>query len=525
MHVAKEIDEPIVLGLAHTVGTLHHRTLIVLEEGAEAEIWDQLASQTDDGDGLANGVVELVVGQNATLRYVHVQNLNDHTWVFGSQRAIVQRDGTLAWAHAQAREPSRNTASDGARQTALRRKIFGVARIEGPGHIDFDTLQEHAAPDTTSDLAFRGILADRSSAVWRGMIQVDKGAQRTDAFQESRNLLLSKRAHADAIPGLEILADDVRCTHAAAIAQIDRDQLFYLRSHGLARVDAQRLVIEGFLQALVERRRPVPCARPSARRSSAAWPRSWARSQVGQSSTAVQGAVTRADDRGRGACRPPRRRRLVPGAPRCRARRRGRPVRRPWRDAASFGAVCRRPAAGAHPAGAGRARRRSRPRRARARPPARAVRAGRDARRARGRRSPHRRRAPIGSTAAPARLLRGEAGDDELVGDSGDDRLEGSDGGDREYGGFGHDRLAGGAGNDLSTAARRPTPSPAVTATTSSTPAPAPTMWTPAPATTWSTQTLAPTTSTPATATTSSTSTTGPPWTSSIAARATTRSS
>jgi Fe-S cluster assembly protein SufD len=131
--------------------------------------------------------------------------------------------------------------------------VTGAYASRGRQHLDFDTLQEHAAPDTTSDLAFRGILADRSSAVWRGMIKVDPGAQRTDAFQESRNLLLSKRAHADAIPGLEILANDVRCTHAAAIAQIDREQLFYLRSHGLPEADAKRLVIEGFLQALVER--------------------------------------------------------------------------------------------------------------------------------------------------------------------------------------------------------------------------------------------------------------------------------
>ena len=97
------------------------------------------------------------------------------------------------------------------------------------------------------------ILSGRSSTVWRGMIQVDRGAQRTDAFQESRNLLLSKKAHADAIPGLEILANDVRCTHAAAIAQIDREQLFYLRSHGLPERQAHRLVIEGFLEAIVER--------------------------------------------------------------------------------------------------------------------------------------------------------------------------------------------------------------------------------------------------------------------------------
>ena len=104
----------------------------------------------------------------------------------------------------------------------------------GPGqHLDYDTTQEHAAPNTNSDLAFRGVLAAGSTAVWRGMIKVDPGAQQTDAFQESRNLLLSTEAHADAIPGLEILADDVRCTHAAAIAQIDKDQLFYLTSRGL----------------------------------------------------------------------------------------------------------------------------------------------------------------------------------------------------------------------------------------------------------------------------------------------------
>src|SRR5881397_377525 len=114
-------------------------------------------------------------------------------------------------------------------------------------HLDFDTTQEHAAANTTSDLAFRGVLEGRATAVWRGMIKVDPGAQQTDAFQESRNLLLSKRAHADAIPGLEIEANDVRCTHAAAIAQIDKEQLFYLRSHGIPNDQATRLVIEGFL--------------------------------------------------------------------------------------------------------------------------------------------------------------------------------------------------------------------------------------------------------------------------------------
>ena len=112
-------------------------------------------------------------------------------------------------------------------------RVTGAYATHGRQHIDFDTTQEHAAPNTTSDLAFRGVLQGRSSAVWKGNIIVDPGAQKTDAFQESRNLLISKRAHADAIPGLEIQANDVRCTHAAAVAQVDPEQLFYLRSHGL----------------------------------------------------------------------------------------------------------------------------------------------------------------------------------------------------------------------------------------------------------------------------------------------------
>jgi Fe-S cluster assembly protein SufD len=247
------VDAPIVVSTAHEqAGTaLHWRLLVVLEEDAQASVWHE---STSAPDGLVNGVVELVVGQNGRLRFVDLQDLEESTWVFGTQRATVARDASLDWitlgfgsANGKVFQETQ-LAGPGAHGT-----VTGAYATRGRQHLDFDTLQEHAAPDTTSDLAFRGILADRSSAVWRGMIKVDPGAQRTDAFQESRNLLLSKRAHADAIPGLEILANDVRCTHAAAIAQIDREQLFYLRSHGLSESDAQRLVIEGFLQALVER--------------------------------------------------------------------------------------------------------------------------------------------------------------------------------------------------------------------------------------------------------------------------------
>ncbi len=230
------------------------RTLIVLEEGAEAEVWEHCSSAGDETDALLNSVVELHVGQAATLRYVSTQDISEKAWIFASQRAQVERDGRLDWmalGFGSARGKVRmetNLAGPGSEA----RVTGGYAG--GPGqHLDYDTTQEHAAPNTFSDLAFRGVLAAKSTAVWRGMIRVDPGAQGTDAFQECRNLLLSPDAHADAIPGLEIEADDVRCTHAAAIAQIDRDQLFYLTSRGLDSAEAKSLIIEGFLESLVER--------------------------------------------------------------------------------------------------------------------------------------------------------------------------------------------------------------------------------------------------------------------------------
>jgi Fe-S cluster assembly protein SufD len=232
---------------------LHHRTLIVLEEGAEVEVWDQVVSSHDE-EAVVNGVVELVVGANATLHYIGAQAVNEKTWVFGGQRATVAKDAqldwtTLAFGGANGKVFLESTL-DGQGSHA---KVTGAYATRGRQHVDYDTLQEHAAADTVSDLAFRGLISGRSSAVWRGMIKVDPGAQRTDAFQEARNLLLGKKAHADAIPGLEILADDVRCTHAAAIAQIDPEQIFYLRSRGLSKTTAERLVVEGFLGAIIER--------------------------------------------------------------------------------------------------------------------------------------------------------------------------------------------------------------------------------------------------------------------------------
>jgi Fe-S cluster assembly protein SufD len=255
VHVQAPIVITVVQSQAQTA--LNWRTLVVLEEGAEAEVWEQFVSTDDDQAALFGTVTELSVGRNANLRYVCAQGLSEKSWIFGSQRAVIERDGALDWIALGFGAGNGRVAMD--TQLAGKgadAKVTGAYATHGRQHLDYATTQEHAAANTTSDLAFRGILDGRSSTVWSGMIKVDPGSQQIDAFQESRNLLLTKTAHADAIPGLEILANDVRCTHAAAIAQIDPEQLYYLRTRGLTLEKAKRLVIEGFLEATVERFEP-----------------------------------------------------------------------------------------------------------------------------------------------------------------------------------------------------------------------------------------------------------------------------
>ena len=258
VHVPKgvEVTEPIRIGLdLDSAGSaVYWRTLVVLEEGASAEIWEDYRSADDGTDALLNTVVEVSVGQAARLHYVTTQDLSEKAWLFSTQRATVDRDGLLDWAALG--------FGSGNGKVRMTTRLIGQgseARVTGgyaggnSQHLDYDTLQEHAAENTVSDLAFRGVLSDNSTAVWRGMIKVEEGAQKTDAFQECRNMLLSPDAHADAIPGLEILADDVACTHAAAIAQVDPTQMFYLESRGLDEETSRSMIVEGFLQSLLER--------------------------------------------------------------------------------------------------------------------------------------------------------------------------------------------------------------------------------------------------------------------------------
>jgi Fe-S cluster assembly protein SufD len=183
-----------------------------------------------------------------------VQNLSRETWHFASHRARVGRDAELDWVTAGlgTKRGKVRIENDLAGEGATSR-VTGAYFADGAQHLDFDTFQEHIAPNTTSDFAFKGALRDEATVVWRGMIKVEKDAQRTNAYQENRNLLLSDKAHADSIPGLEIEANDVRCTHGATVGQVDRDQLFYLMARGLPRGEAERLIVRGFFTDLLDR--------------------------------------------------------------------------------------------------------------------------------------------------------------------------------------------------------------------------------------------------------------------------------
>ena len=232
------------------------RLLVVVEEGASASLVHETASPPlgAAAAGLHAGIVELVVGGGAQLRFIEIQNWGDHVWNFTHERARVGRDGRIEWVFgAVGSHLTKNFSELSLEGQGAEGRWSGFYFADGVQHLDHDTQQNHLAPNTTSDLLFKGALVDRSRSVWQGMIYVAPGAQKTDGYQANRNLILSKKARADSIPGLEILADDVRCTHGATVSQLEEEPLFYLMSRGIPRRQAERLVVDGFFASVLER--------------------------------------------------------------------------------------------------------------------------------------------------------------------------------------------------------------------------------------------------------------------------------
>jgi Fe-S cluster assembly protein SufD len=250
------LEQPLYVRIANAVegGSLFWRLLVIAEPESSFTLIEEYSSATPGLAAYSNAVVELFVEQSAKLEYVSLQNLSQETWHFATHHASVGRDAELNWVAGGfgSKKGKTRIHNDLAGQGATSR-VTGAYFADGTQHLDYDTFQEHIAPNTTSDFAFKGALRDQATTVWRGMIRVEREAQKTNAYQENRNLLLSPKAHADAIPGLEILANDVRCTHGATLGQVDREQLFYLMTRGLSRSEAERLIVRGFFQDVLDR--------------------------------------------------------------------------------------------------------------------------------------------------------------------------------------------------------------------------------------------------------------------------------
>ena len=231
-------------------------TLLIAEAGSGVTLVSEVLSIGCDAcpDTYHGGVTELYVGAGAQVRYIHIQDLGRQVYDLRTQTALLDRDSHLEWLTVNlGGRVSRSTQHTILRQPGAEAKVTGLYLPDGQQHIAFDTLQDHVAGGCTSDLLYQGALLGKSRSVYEGTIRAWPAAQKTNAYQSNRNLLLSKRARADSLPRLEIEANDLRCTHGATVSQVDEDQIFYLMSRGIPRADAVRLIVEGFFQPSLDR--------------------------------------------------------------------------------------------------------------------------------------------------------------------------------------------------------------------------------------------------------------------------------
>lgn len=235
-------------------GASYAHTLVVVEAGAEAILVEEYASAESDGEALHNGAVELLVRDSGNLMYVSLQDFASNLWQFTHERGRVGRDAKLDWVISamgtRLTKAFQTVELDGRGAFA---RMSGLFFTDGRQHFDLDTQQNHNAPDTTSDLLYKGALKGKSRSVWQGMIKALPSAQRIDGFQANRNLILERDARADSIPGLEIEADDVRCTHASTVGRLDVEEIFYLMSRGIPKATAIEMVVQGFFDPVMQR--------------------------------------------------------------------------------------------------------------------------------------------------------------------------------------------------------------------------------------------------------------------------------
>ncbi len=265
IHVPAGVSVPrpihvLVTRLSPGLGTFP-QVVVALEKGSRATVIEEYFSPGEEGTGVNVGVSEITVGEGANLHLATLQRWGANVFHFGVERVRLARDARFHWTFAglggKLTKLDMEMHLDGEGTEA---KFSGCYFGNEAQHFDFHTFQDHVVGHSISDLLFKGALRGRARMIYQGLIKVNKNAQRSDAYQANRNLLLSDKARADSIPSLEIEANDVRCTHGATVGQVDEDQLFYLMSRGLDRASAERLIIQGFFEPVLERI-PAPSLR------------------------------------------------------------------------------------------------------------------------------------------------------------------------------------------------------------------------------------------------------------------------
>lgn len=236
-------------------GSTFPHSLVVVEEGAEVTFIERFVSGASLG--LAGAGLEVFAGQASR---VNIVTLQDHAggpggvWHFHRQRAVIDRGVAYrSFVLSLGARFARHEVETVMNGEGAGAQMLGLYLADSGQHFDFRTLQDHAAPHCTSDLLYKGALRQDAHTVYSGLIHVRPNGAETDAYQTNRNLVLSDNARADSKPELEIENNDVRCSHAASVGQIDHDQIFYLESRGIPRDQAERLIVDGFFEEVAAR--------------------------------------------------------------------------------------------------------------------------------------------------------------------------------------------------------------------------------------------------------------------------------
>ncbi len=233
---------------------IEHNLIFLDEDSSSTFIQGWISENEHDNESMFSGVTEIQINEKAELNLIEIESWDNSWRHFNHERANIGKYGKINWTvFVDGSRYSKNDIGINLMNSNASALITGIHLPVGDHQIDFDTHQNHLAARTKSDLLFKGALANQGRSVWTGMIKVTPDAIQSDGYQINRNLMLCGQPHVDSVPGLEIMTDDIQCSHGVTISDIDHDQIFYLKSRGIAEVEAKQIIAEGFLNSALER--------------------------------------------------------------------------------------------------------------------------------------------------------------------------------------------------------------------------------------------------------------------------------